>query len=79
MAGLMGAGRTQLCEMLFGIRSAPPGAIYVDGRPLGIRSPHDAVRAGIALITEDRQRTGLALRLPLRVNVTLANLTALAR
>ncbi len=79
LAGLMGAGRTELCRSLFGLESMRPGEVYVGGRPVAIHSPHDAVAAGIAFLTEDRQRTGLALRLPIRMNVTLANLSSLLR
>ncbi len=76
VAGLVGAGRTKVCETLFGITPAPPGSISVNGEPCDIRSPLDAVEAGIALVTEDRQETGLAVRLPVRTNITLANLDA---
>lgn len=76
VAGLMGAGRTEVCETIFGITPAPRGAIEVNGAAREIRSPHDAVKAGIALVTEDRQKTGLAIRLPIRANLTLANLDA---
>ena len=76
IAGLIGAGRTEVCESVFGITPAPPGSIAVNGEPCEIQSPHDAVEAGIALITEDRQVTGLAVRLSVRANVTLANLKA---
>ncbi len=73
LAGLIGAGRTELCQAVFGAEPADAGRILVNGRPVAIRSPRDAVRAGIALVTEDRQRTGLALRLPIAANTTLAN------
>ena len=76
IAGLMGAGRTEVCETIFGVTPAPEGAIAVNGVQCNIRSPHDAVAAGIALVTEDRQQTGLAIKLPLRTNITLANLDA---
>ncbi len=79
VAGLMGAGRTELCQTLFGITPPTEGAIYVQGRRVQIHSPRQAVDAGIALITEDRQKTGLALQLPLRANLTLAHLDALCR
>lgn len=79
IGGLMGAGRTELCQTLFGVTPAAEGEIRVDGLPVLVRSPKEAVQAGIALITEDRQRTGLALPLPLRENVTLANLTGVTR
>lgn len=79
IAGLMGAGRTELCQTLFGITPASEGSIYVEGREVSIRSPQEAVDHGIALITEDRQKTGLALELPLRVNVTLAHVDGVSR
>ena len=74
MAGLIGAGRTEVCETVFGITPAPAGSISVNGKPCDIRSPSDAVEVGIALVSEDRQKTGLAIRLSVRSNVTLANL-----
>ena len=76
VAGLVGAGRTEVCETIFGVTPAPAGSISVNGLPRDIQNPNDAVRVGIALITEDRQRTGLAARLSVRTNVTLANLKA---
>jgi ribose transport system ATP-binding protein len=78
LAGLMGAGRTELCRSIFGIDPLD-GEVRLEGRPARIRSPRDAVAAGIAFLTEDRQRSGLALRLPIRTNVTLANLSSLSR
>ena len=77
VAGLMGAGRTEMCETIFGITPAESGTIVVNGQPADIQSPSDAVAAGIALVTEDRQRTGLAIDLSIRTNITLANLDAL--
>jgi ABC-type sugar transport system ATPase subunit len=55
------------------------GGIFVEGRAVRIRSPRDAVRVGIALVTEDRQHTGLALRLPIGDNITLTDLGAVSR
>ncbi len=74
VAGLVGAGRTEVCETIFGITPAPAGSLSVNGSPVDIQSPSDAVEAGIALVTEDRQRTGLAIDLSIRTNTTLANL-----
>src|SRR6266568_2608014 len=74
LAGLIGAGRTELCRAIFGLDPIDSGTVRVSGREARILSPHEAVRAGIALLTEDRQQTGLALRLPVASNVTLANL-----
>ena len=84
LAGLMGAGRTELCQTLFGvtppqIKTGQEGAVYIDGQSVSICSPQDAVDAGIGLITEDRQQTGLSLTMPLRANVTLANLDGVSR
>lgn len=76
VAGLVGAGRTELCEALFGIRPADSGAIYVRGRAVSIGSPQDARRAGLALLTEDRQRTGLLQGRPLSENITVAALAS---
>lgn len=79
MAGLIGAGRTELCRALFGVDKLESGSILIGGQSVRIRSPRDAVRAGIALVTEDRQITGLALPLPISVNVTMANTEAISR
>lgn len=79
LAGLMGAGRTELCRVLFGLGPIDSGEVYVAGRRVPIHSPRDAVAAGLAFLTEDRQRTGLALRLPIRTNVTVTDLSSLAR
>lgn len=76
LAGLMGAGRTELCRAIFGIDSYDSGSIEANGQPLQLKSPRDAVRAGIALIPEDRQKTGLATQLPVGWNLTLSSLSA---
>jgi ABC-type sugar transport system ATPase subunit len=78
MAGLIGAGRTELCRAIFGLDPIDSGAVLVAGQPVRIRSPREAVSAGIALLTEDRQKTGLALRLPISTNVTLANVPGIS-
>jgi ribose transport system ATP-binding protein len=79
MAGMIGAGRTELCRALFGVDSLDSGEVAIAGRPVRIRSPRDAVRAGLALIPEDRQKLGLAPRLPIAHNTTLASLGRVAR
>ncbi len=78
MAGLIGAGRTELCRAIFGADPFDEGTILVAGKPVSVKSPREAVEAGIALVTEDRQQTGLALRLPISTNVTLANVEAIS-
>ncbi len=79
MAGLVGAGRTELCRAIFGLDPIDSGAIWVAGREVRIRSPREAVAAGIALVPEDRQKDGLATGLPVGYNVTLANLAPISR
>ncbi len=79
MAGLIGAGRTELCRAIFGIDRIDSGEMLLDGRALRVNSPRDAVRAGIALVTEDRQITGLATKLPISFNMTLANTDGISR
>lgn len=79
MAGLIGAGRTEVVEAIFGAKPADRGRILIDGQEVQIRSPQEAISAGLALLTEDRKRTGLALNLSVAQNVTLANLPALTQ
>jgi ABC-type sugar transport system ATPase subunit len=74
MAGLMGAGRTELCRTIFGLDRFDSGVVSVAGKRVDIRHPGDAVKAGIALIPEDRGRAGLATGLPIEYNVTMASL-----
>ncbi len=74
MAGMIGAGRTELCRALFGVDRVDGGEVAILGKRVAIRNPRDAVRAGLALIPEDRQKLGLATALPLAHNVTMASL-----
>jgi ABC-type sugar transport system ATPase subunit len=78
LAGLMGAGRTELCRVLFGIDRAETGTLEVMGKPVTPKSPRQGVQNGIALIPEDRQNHGLALRLPIAWNMTLSNLDSVS-
>jgi ribose transport system ATP-binding protein len=74
LTGLVGAGRTELARLLFGADRPDGGQITLDGRELRLRSPRDAIRAGICLLTEDRKHHGLVLGLPARENFGLPNL-----
>ena len=74
MAGLIGARRTDVALALFGILRATSGQVTYKGRPLKVRSPADAIAAGIAYVSEDRRKLGLAMALPIRWNVSLATL-----
>ena len=79
LAGLIGAGRTELVEAIFGAAPAESGRILIVGNEVSIRSPRDAIRHGMALLTEDRKRTGVAGRLSVAQNITVANLKAVLR
>ncbi|AEF40688.1 ABC transporter-like protein [Hoyosella subflava DQS3-9A1] len=79
ITGLLGAGQTELAECLFGIREATDGTISVDGRPVRIRTPREAISAGLGLIPEDRKSQGLVLGMSANKNITLASLTSFAR
>jgi ABC-type sugar transport system ATPase subunit len=70
----MGAGRTELCRVIFGIDPPEQGTVEVGDRNLTARTPRQAVSGGVALIPEDRQRHGLALKLPIATNITMADL-----
>jgi ABC-type sugar transport system ATPase subunit len=74
MAGLVGAGRTEVARAIFGVDPKTFGKIVLDEDELNIRSPADAISNGVALLTEDRKRTGLCLQLPCSWNITLPNL-----
>ena len=74
MAGLIGARRTDVALALFGIHRTTEGTVRYKGRPLAIASPRDAIDAGIAYVSEDRRKLGLAMALPIRWNMTLATL-----
>ena len=74
-AGLMGAGRTELLECLFGTSPEPPtGTIRINGDEVAFKHPADAMRAGVALVTEDRKRLGLFDQMTVRDNITMCTL-----
>ncbi len=81
VAGLMGSGRTETMRAVFGADVPQAGAIYLRGsdEPVRIRKPDDAVRHGIALLTEDRKEQGLFLSLPVRANISITRLGDLSR
>ena len=74
VAGLVGSGRTELAETLFGLRPADAGEIYVRGARHVFRSPAEAVRAGLAYVPEDRRRHGVLADLSVAANTSLASL-----
>lgn len=72
LAGLVGSGRSELLETIFGVRPSGGGHIEIDGRTITVRHPRDAMRAGIALVSEDRKQTGLVLEMSIEDNTSLA-------
>jgi len=79
LAGLVGSGRTQLAETLFGLTPADAGEIVVRGVPAQIASPADAIRAGIAYLPEDRRQHGVVLDMSVAANTSMASLGAVSR
>ena len=79
LAGLMGSGRTELARALFGIDPIEAGEIIINGRPVTIKSPQDALAVGICLIPEDRRAQGLVLDHTVRENMLLPLLKTLDR
>jgi len=79
LAGLVGAGRTELARVLFGIDPAYGGTLRLEGRPVSFRSAAEAVANGVFLVPEDRKGNGILLDLPIAENVSLPNLPAYAR
>ncbi len=79
LTGLVGAGRTEVARAIFGADAIDDGQIVLDGAPITVRSPQDAIRQGIGLLTEDRKNQGLILGMTIRENTTLANLASLVR
>jgi rhamnose transport system ATP-binding protein len=79
LAGLVGSGRTQLAETLFGLTPPDDGQILVRGTPVAIHSPADAIRAGIAYVPEDRRQHGVVLDMSVAANASLASLARVSR
>lgn len=79
MAGLVGAGRSEVARAIFGVDPREGGSVLVEGHPLQPNDIQAALHAGLALVPEDRQKLGLILPMPVRVNLTLAVLQTLGR
>jgi len=75
IAGLVGAGRSEAAQAIFGVDAAEEGKISLDGKRVDIRSARDAIRHGIYLVPEDRRIAGLIVDLPIRENITLPALS----
>jgi len=79
LSGLMGAGRSELARILFGLDPHTSGEIALDGRPLGAASPRDRIARGLAFLTEDRRHEGLCLDASIADNIALVSLRQHAR
>ncbi|GAC1465039.1 MAG: sugar ABC transporter ATP-binding protein [Isosphaeraceae bacterium] len=79
LAGLVGAGRTELARVLFGLTPADAGTILIGGKPVWIDSPRRAKALGVAYLPEDRRRHGVVLEMSVAANTTLATLSAVSR
>lgn len=74
IAGLMGAGRTEIVEAIFGVNKADSGEILLNGKPVVINKSKDAIKLGLAFVSEDRKLKGLNLKFSVKENITLVNL-----
>jgi ribose transport system ATP-binding protein len=79
LAGLVGSGRTELARAIFGIDKPIDGEVRMNGTPILVRTPRDAIDRGIFLVPEDRKRDGLLLEFPIDENISLPDLPAYAR
>src|SRR5262245_25362557 len=79
LAGLVGSGRTELAETVFGLRSIDSGEVLVNGTPVRITSPADAIALGIGYVPEDRRQHGVVLEMSIAQNASLANLAGVSR
>lgn len=77
LSGLMGAGRTETTRAIFGVDPKESGEFYLEGNPVIIRKPIDAIKAGIVLAPEDRKKDGLCIKLSVQDNISLPNLDLL--
>jgi ribose transport system ATP-binding protein len=76
VAGLVGAGRSEMLRALFGVDPLVRGQMLIDGHVIKLHSTQDAIRSGLALVPEDRKQQGLVVEMPLRPNISLAGLRA---
>jgi ribose transport system ATP-binding protein len=77
--GLIGAGRTEIMRCVYGLDKSDGGHISINGRPVKIHSPGDAMKAGIAMVSEDRRREGIIPHLSVAENITLSTLAGVSR
>ncbi|MDR1538354.1 MAG: sugar ABC transporter ATP-binding protein [Clostridiales bacterium] len=78
IAGLMGAGRTETTRAVFGVDPKESGEIILEGKPVTIRKPYDAIRNGLVLVPEDRKKDGLCTKLTVRENIAMPSLDVIS-
>ncbi|OHB89661.1 MAG: D-xylose ABC transporter ATP-binding protein [Planctomycetes bacterium RIFCSPHIGHO2_02_FULL_52_58] len=79
IAGLVGAGKTELARALYGLDKIDEGKVVIGGHPVRLQSPAEAIRRGVVLVPEDRKRLGLVLGMAVRENISLASLFRFSR
>ena len=79
VSGLMGAGRTEIMQAIFGMMPRNSGKVYIDGKEVTIKNPAQAIAAGIGFITEDRKTEGLLLEKSIAENIEIANLKSISK
>jgi ABC-type sugar transport system ATPase subunit len=79
VAGLVGAGRTEMAKAVFGADPRDSGEILIDNKPVDIRTPQDAIQAGLGYLPEERKLQGLFLRMAIYTNVSAANISRISR
>jgi len=79
VAGLVGAGRTEMAKAIFGVDPRDSGEILMDGKPVRIHAPLDAIKVGVAYLPEDRKLQGLFLRMAICTNISAANIPSVSR
>jgi ribose transport system ATP-binding protein len=77
-SGLIGSGRTEVARAIFGADALDSGTLLLGGQPIKVRSPRDAIRQGLAYLSEDRKLNGLAIQMPVAANITLANMNGVS-
>lgn len=79
VAGLVGAGRTEMAKAVFGADSRDSAEILIDKKPVNIRTPQDAIQVGLGYLPEDRKLQGLFLKMAIRTNISAANIASISR
>lgn len=77
IGGLVGSKRSEIVEAVFGLKAASSGKVFIEGKEVSIKTPADGIKNGMALLTEDRKKTGLFLQLTVRENISMPTIAPL--